>query len=152
MEESVSPLRFQESPPNKSDFFALFESTGWNEEYQLTSAELAQAIRQSWYFVAAYDRDKLVGTGRIVSDGVCHALILDVIVRPEYRRRAIGTVIMRRLLEHCRQKRVRDIQLFCASGKMEFYRKLGFVSRPDDAPGMDYRPTAPCSSTGDSHK
>jgi hypothetical protein len=33
-----------------------------------------------------------------------------------------------------------DIQLFCAQGKGEFYRRHGFVSRPMDAPGMQFKP------------
>ncbi len=140
MDNSAIDVRLQESLESESAFFALFESTGWNQEYQLTPAELAKAVRASWYFLAAYDGDTLVGAGRIVSDGVCHALILDVIVSPACRHRGIGTLIMRRLLDHCRRNRIRDVQLFCARGKADFYRKLGFVARPEDAPGMDWRP------------
>jgi hypothetical protein len=34
---------------------------------------------------------------------------------------------------------IRDIQLFCARGQRAFYEKRGFVARPDDAPGMQYK-------------
>ena len=91
--------------------------------------------------VAAYDGGRLVGSGRIVSDGVFHALVVDVIVLPEYQGQGIGTAIMRRLVEGARARHIRDLQLFCATGKAAFYEKLGFQPRPRaaDAPGMDLR-------------
>jgi len=138
--ESASRWSLRESLPDANEYLALFETTGWNCEYHLTAEELNDALRRGWYWVGAYDRDRLVATGRIVSDGTFHALIVDVIVRPEYQAQGLGTNIMQRLLEHCRQARIRDVQLFCAQGKASFYGKLGFVSRPVDAPGMDYRP------------
>jgi GNAT superfamily N-acetyltransferase len=133
-------IEYLEAMPPKAQYWALFQSTAWNEEYRLSEDELWQAIQQSWFLVAAYDTGRLVGSGRIVSDGVLHALIVDVIVLPEYQRRGIGAAIMRRLVERCRHGRIRDVQLFCARGKAAFYERLGFGPRPADAPGMDFKP------------
>ena len=138
--DKASRLDFRESLPGADKYLALFETTGWNGEYHLSAENLHNAVRRSWYFVAAYDQDRLVATGRLVSDGVLHALIVDVIVRPEYQGQGLGSSIMRRLLDRCRQARIPDVQLFCARGKAPFYSRLGFVSRPEDAPGMDFRP------------
>jgi len=35
---------------------------------------------------------------------------------------------------------IRSIHLFTAKGVKDFYIKLGFVVRSDDAPGMKYEP------------
>jgi GNAT superfamily N-acetyltransferase len=120
-------------------FYALFESTGWNTEYQLDEQRLYEAITHSWYMVSAYHDGVLVGFGRIISDGVLHALIIDVIVLPEYQLKGIGRAIMDRLVDYCRTWNIKDIQLFCAKGKTVFYEKLGFSRRPDDAPGMEIK-------------
>ncbi len=136
----TSELEFRETPPAASEYLALFESTGWNREYQLSAEELHEAVLRSWHLVSAYDQNTLVGTGRVISDGVFHALIVNLIVSPEYQAKGLGTNIMRRLLERCREGRIRDVQLFCACGKQAFYDRLGFVARPEGAPGMDYRP------------
>lgn len=136
---NIAGLELRDTLPDPLEYFGLFESTGWNQEYALTSEELERAIRDSWCLVTAYDEGKLIGSGRVVSDGVFHALIVDVIIRPEYQKRGIGTLIMRRLLERCRDARLRDVQLFCARGKAPFYHRLGFVSRAEDAPGMDFK-------------
>jgi GNAT superfamily N-acetyltransferase len=131
-------LRYQTFPPTSTQYFALFETTGWNDEYQLTPYDLAKAIAGSWYMVAAYEDDRLIGFGRIVSDSI-HAMIYDLIVTPDFQRQGIGGEILDRLVQHCQEAHIRDIQLFCAKGKREFYERHGFVTRPDDAPGMQYQ-------------
>jgi GNAT superfamily N-acetyltransferase len=139
----TSEFEFRESSPTAEEYLALFESTGWNQKFRLTAEELWDAVRQSWHLVVAYDHDRLVGTGRVISDGVFHAFIVDIIVLPEYQAKGLGTSIMERLLDRCRDGRIRHVQLFCARDKEQFYSRLGFVARPEGAPGMDYRPARP---------
>ncbi len=131
-------IRYQTFPPIPTDYFALFETTGWNAEEQLTPHDLARALTNSWYMVAAYDEGRLVGFGRVVTDTL-HAMIYDLIVAPEYQRQGIGGEILDRLVKHCQAARIRDIQLFCAKGMRAFYERHGFEARPDDGPGMQYR-------------
>ncbi len=132
-------IRLDEKIPDKKAFFDLFLTTDWNEKYRLDADELFTAIKQSWYTVSAYDSGRLVGFGRIICDGVVHALILDMIVHPSYMRRGIGTKILDNLVKKCREHNIRDIQLFCAKNKAAFYRKNGFVPRSGDAPGMELK-------------
>ena len=73
----------------------------------------------------------------MLSDGVLHALIVDVIVRPDVRGQGIGTEIMKRLVARFQEAGVLQVQLFSARGKRDFYERLGFVARPDDGPGME---------------
>jgi len=131
-------LEFKETIPDMEQYFRLFETTGWNEKYGLTKEELSDTLRKSFYCVSAYDGDTLVGSGIIMSDGVIHAMIYEMIVNPGYQRKGIGREIMYRLLQKCFDNNIRDIQLFCAKGKRECYEKMGFIARPDDGPGMEY--------------
>ncbi len=125
--------------PDKDAYFALFVTTGWNEEYQASPDDLETVNRNSWLTLSAYDGTRLVGFGRVVTDFVLHAMIFDMIVLPEYQRRGIGTMILKALVSKCNERGIRDIQLFCARGKRAFYEKNGFEARPDDAPGMQLR-------------
>ena len=131
-------ISYRSETPEKDQFWGLFQTTGWNENYQLSADELIQALNSSWYLLAAYNGHQLVGFGRLVSDGVIHAMIYELIVLPEYQGQGIGGNILERLVEKCKETGVRDIQLFCARGKREFYEKRGFVARPYEAPGMQY--------------
>ena len=123
--------------PPKEAFFQLFQTTGWNEEYQLRLDQLYEALQHSWDAVSALDDGRLVGFGRVIADGVLHALIVDMIVLPSHQNRGIGRAILNRLVERCRASGIRDIQLFCARGKSGFYERCGFLARPEDAPGME---------------
>jgi GNAT superfamily N-acetyltransferase len=129
-------MTYDNQLPEKDQFFALFESTGWNKSYGLDAGQLYQALQASWYSVAAYDRENLVGFGRILSDGILHALIVEMIVLPSHQGKGIGSAILEMLVERCQSAGVRDIQLFCARGKAGFYERFNFVPRPLDAPGM----------------
>ena len=131
-------IDFRAEVPASNQFWKLFQTTGWNEKYQLSPDELVQALRTSWYVLSAYEDEKLIGFGRLVSDGVLHAMVYELIVLPEYQGQGIGGKLLEKLVEKCKGTGVRDIQLFCARGKREFYEKRGFASRPDDAPGMQY--------------
>lgn len=125
-------------PPEKA-FFELFKTTRWNVQYQLDSNQLFQALKNSWYLVSVYESDKLIGFGRIICDGIIHALILDLIVHPSYQNKGIGCQVLEKLVEKCKQYQIRDIQLFSAKGYTSFYEKRGFIKRNDDAPGMEYK-------------
>ncbi|MCX6251468.1 MAG: GNAT family N-acetyltransferase [Bacteroidetes bacterium] len=129
-------ISYFEGLPNPEDYCNLFFTTNWNEEYHFTKEEIIYSVQNTWYFISAYDEDKMVGTGAIISDGIHHALIVNMIVHPDYQCRGIGTQILKLLVKKCKDHRVRDIQLFAAKDKFPFYMKHGFSFRPDDAPGM----------------
>jgi GNAT superfamily N-acetyltransferase len=80
-----------------------------------------------------------VGFGRVHTDGIMHAMIYEMIVHPDHQRRGIGTQILERLLAWCKENHIREVQLFCATGKRGFYEQSGFFARPPDAPGMQLR-------------
>lgn len=140
MRAAVPEITYRAECPTPEAFVRLFRLTGWDPGGRLTPAAAREALAHTWRAVCAYEGERLVGTGRIVGDGVLHALLADVIVDPAYRHRGIGSEIVERLTEEARRHRVLDTQLFCARGKRPFYERLGFVARPDDAPGMELAP------------
>jgi GNAT superfamily N-acetyltransferase len=128
--------------PEPVEYAGLFETTGWNATYKASLAELESSLIGSWFGVSAYVAGRLVGFGRVLSDGVLYALLVDVIVHPDFRRHGIGSEIVQRLIKKCVGSGIRDIQLFSSAGKVEFYEKLGFKIRHEDAPGMRLTTTA----------
>ena len=128
--------------PGLEAYQALFETTGWNRDYQLSLEELGRALDGSQFFAAAYDGERLIGFGRVLTDGSMHAMIFDLIVHPDYQHQGLGSQILQQLIQWCNAARIHDIQLFCARGKRAFYERNGFLVRPDVAPGMQYRKPA----------
>jgi len=85
--------------PAPEEYYKLFLTTNWNEEYCFTREEIEQSIRNIWYMISAYEGKELIGTGSILSDGIHHAFIVNMIVHPGYQNQGIGTTILRLLLD-----------------------------------------------------
>ncbi len=130
---------FEEKLPDCEKYWNLFLTTGWNKEYNFTIHELDPAIQNSWYAISIYHAENLIGFGRIISDGVHHALIVDLIIHPDYQGKGIGSKLLDILVRKCKENNIRDIQLFAAKDKFEFYERYGFEKRPLNAPGMQLK-------------
>src|SRR5690348_3499269 len=62
-------------------------------------AALRRSFEQSQHVAIARDGDRVVGTARLLSDGVCNAYLVDVWTASSHRRRGIATAMMRLLME-----------------------------------------------------
>jgi N-acetylglutamate synthase-like GNAT family acetyltransferase len=129
-------LKLSETIPIKDDFIKLHQTTGWNAKGLYTYEQLYSAICNSWYSVSIYHHNNLIGFGRIISDGIYQTFICDVMVHPEYQKQGIGTKVVKTLLKKCNEEGIKWVQLFSAKGKQNFYKKLGFIERETEAPGM----------------
>ncbi|MFD2442460.1 GNAT family N-acetyltransferase [Bacillus sp. CGMCC 1.16607] len=111
--------------PNSDDLYNLYNNDGWNDFLKLPKETLHQAMTQSWCVLSVYDKNLLIGTGRIISDGLINAYLCGLIVHPNYRNQGIGMEMVRRLVEHCNKANL-HIQLLCEEEKAPYYEKLGF--------------------------
>jgi len=75
----------------------------------------------------AWNGPELVGTARALSDGVCNAWLVDVWTHSAYRRREIGTALVRDLLDRVPGQHV---ALF-TEVHQAFYASLGFQVERD---------------------
>jgi len=85
--------------------------------------KIREAFLASYRIVTAWDRDRIIGAGRLISDGVCYGWIHDMGVRPDYQKQGIGRGILKELLDG---NEGLLIGLTSAFGAEEFYHKLGF--------------------------
>jgi N-acetylglutamate synthase-like GNAT family acetyltransferase len=122
--------------PTGQEYSELIATTGWEGVVEKGYDKLYEAISNSWYLVCAYDGDRLVGSGRIVADGVYQAFITDVLVLPEYQDQGIGKSIVKKLLKKCKDEDVLLVSLFAAKDMSAYYQRMGFIERVSDCPGM----------------
>ncbi|MBY0122036.1 GNAT family N-acetyltransferase [Bacillus sp. S/N-304-OC-R1] len=122
MKQSIT---FTEELPNQDELYQLYQNDGWNDFLKLPKETLHKAMQQSWYVLSAYDGNQLIGTGRIISDGVINGYICGVMVRPDYRNEGIGKEIVRRLVEQGMKDQL-HIQLLSDESKAPYYERLGF--------------------------
>jgi spermidine synthase len=75
----------------------LYQAGGWWHEDPVNRTIIPQMIRGSFCFLVAREPDgRVVGMGRVISDGVSDAYIQDVVVLDACRGRGIGREIVRR--------------------------------------------------------
>ena len=137
----LDKMDYIEQIPDIEDYYPLFMETGWNGILNLSKQELKAAVEKSFATICVYDQSKLVGFGRVISDGIMYATIYDVMVKPEFNKQGIGKKIVQELIDKCISLNIRSLHLFAAKGTEAFYKNLDFVSRPKDAPGMKYEST-----------
>ncbi|TAJ32125.1 MAG: N-acetyltransferase [Nitrospirae bacterium] len=93
-----------------------------------TLADVQEMLTHTDLALSAWDGDRLVGFGRVLTDYVYRASIWDVIVDRAYQGQDIGTQLVQRMLHHPSLKRV-ELFWLCTRDKQAFYEKLGFSSK-----------------------
>jgi ribosomal protein S18 acetylase RimI-like enzyme len=88
-----------------------------------TAEVTKKAFENSYLKTFVFDKDKLIGTGRAISDGVYQAGIYDIAVLPEYQGKGIGRIIMEELYKNLQGF---NIILYARPTAVDFYRKLGY--------------------------
>ena len=129
----------RENQLNYETYYTLRESVGWNN---WSKEQAEKALENSYYSIVIFYNDNGIGMGRVVGDGI-YFTIVDIVVRPEYQCRKIGTTIMNSILEYieknmCEGSRV-SVQLLAEVGKEQFYIKQGFKLVPHEYCGPALR-------------
>lgn len=103
---------------------ALLSDTYWN--VGVTDAQLDASHLGSPVWVGARDGEgRLIGTARATTDRAKHAWIYDVAVDPAWRRKGVGRVVLRLLLDHPHVRGVNKVWLGTRD-QQRFYAHFGF--------------------------
>jgi len=118
------------------DYNFLRKSVGWNE-ININQAKVG--ISNSLYLITANNMNKTIGLVRVVGDGGYIAVIVDVIVLPEYQGKGIGKSLIQKIMElinnDLKEGESVFVNLMAAKGKEPFYRQFGFIDRPNEIMG-----------------
>lgn len=82
-----------------------------------------QIFKRSYAVVFLLDENKVVGVGRVLSDGICQAAIYNIALAKYLHGQQYGRLIVDKLVEkvkHC------NIILYTHPQTVEFYKNLGF--------------------------
>lgn len=81
------------------------------------------SFENSYASIFVFDDIKMIGFGRLISDGIRQSALYDVAIDPDYQGLGIGREIVERLMlktPDC------NFILYASPGKEDFYRKLNF--------------------------
>lgn len=82
-----------------------------------------QIFKRSYAVVFLLDENKVVGVGRVLSDGICQAAIYNIALAKYLHGQQYGRLIVDKLVakvKHC------NIILYTHPQTVEFYKNLGF--------------------------
>lgn len=132
-------IEYINTTPDIQTYYDLRAAVGWNN---FCEEQTQAALQDRKFFVLAKDGDKYVAMGSVVGDGMYYTIV-DVVVRPEYQGRKVGSTIVNKLVELI-NKNIPEggrtsIQLIAALGKEGFYEKQGFKILPNENSGAALR-------------
>jgi predicted GNAT family N-acyltransferase len=116
-----------------NDLHDLYQSAWWSKDREL--AEIKRMLKNTSIIVAIRDIDakKVIAFSRILTDFVYKAIILDMIVAPDYRGYQLDNLMIDTICHHPKLISVKTFELMCRSELIPFYKKWNFV---EDSDGM----------------
>ena len=132
-------MEFKENALTVEIYRELHSSVEWKNS---NIKQTENALSRSLYSIVVFDEDNPAGMGRVVGDGIYNT-VCDVIVKPDYQRKGIGTGIMNQLLKYLEDQILENekssVQLIAEKGKESFYKRFGFESVPNEFSGSGMR-------------
>ena len=119
-------LEYRENCLTYEDYVSLRSSVGWNS---FAEKQVSKSLGNSLYDITVVDNGQAIAMGRMIGDGIYY-LVVDVVVRPEYQGRGIGSKVIDMLLAYVDDRTPpggrSSVQLLSEKGKEGFYLKKGF--------------------------
>jgi len=111
------------------EYVEIMSTTGW----AMPSERLVKEGLKNSINVKYVINNETVGMARLITDHGYISLLADVIVKPEYRSKGIGTKMIEALINIVKSSLQESekfmIQLLAADGKKKFYEKFGFKDK-----------------------
>src|SRR5262245_4257575 len=125
--------------PTLEEFERLIDAVGWARYVNMKA--LTKVPEKSIFGVVAVHERRVIGSGRLVGDGVRNVFVQDIVVLPEYQRRGVGTAIMDALMEWISDRTPSKtyVQLFTEKKNADFYARYGFKGPEEWLYGMSVK-------------
>lgn len=120
--------------PSIDDFVSLRAKVGWQSG---SLAMVDTSLKNSLFHVTVYEKDKLIGMGRVIGDSAMYFYIQDVVVDPKYQNLGIGAALMEQIENYLAgaAKQGATVGLLAAKGKEAFYQRYSYIERPNTSLG-----------------
>lgn len=123
--------------PDVDDYRRLRKLSGLSAK---SPEAAAKGLGNTLYGVSLIQNDELIGMGRIVGDGGCFFLVVDIAVHPGYQRRGLGKRIMQALDAWLRVNAPvsAHVSLLADGDARHLYAQYGFIETAPASIGMSY--------------
>lgn len=132
-------MKYCEDELTYEDYILLRSSVGWSK---FEDDQMSKAIQKSLYTVTVVEDKQTIAMGRLIGDGMYY-MVVDIVVKPEYQRRGIGSQIIDMILKYIEERTPiggrSSVQLIAEKGKEAFYISKGFKLIPHEFCGSGMR-------------
>jgi len=98
-------------------------SVSWQNH---SAMDFQSILKQNLLYVCAYYSDRLIGFIRLAWDGEIHAFVLEPTVHPDFRRRGVGTNLVKQSALAAKERGIEWLHVDFEPHLQEFYDKCGF--------------------------
>ncbi|GAA0741963.1 GNAT family N-acetyltransferase [Clostridium oceanicum] len=111
--------------PSAREYLSLRMKTGMGRK-DLSKSEIA--LKNSLFIVSLWEKEKLIGLGRIVGDEGITYVVSDIMVHPDYQGRGFGKMIMKEIDSYLEKNTDKDAYVCLIANKPadKLYSKFGF--------------------------
>ena len=123
--------------PDVDDYLRLRKLSGLSEKSREAAAK---GLGNTLYGVSLIQDGETIGMGRVIGDGGCFFVVVDIAVHPEYQRRGLGKLIMQALDAWLRANAPASahVSLLADGDARHLYAQYGFIETAPASIGMGY--------------
>ena len=121
--------------PTQKEYNELRQSVGWQT---FDDDIVLKALNNTLLALLVHDEQgQIVGMARVIGDGAIYFHVQDVIVRQGFQRLGVGALLMNAVMDFIDGQSTKgtNVGLMCSVGRENFYRKYGFIARPNESFG-----------------
>ena len=115
---------YEYSPHLKAEQVAeLRELVNWDGRIE----KFKKKLGNTYFCVACFAGDTLVGYVDVVSDGIDDAYIRDLVVHPDYQRCGVGSKLLDMIITRVKSDGIKTLNVVFEPRLKDFYEKANFV-------------------------
>ncbi|MBW1295194.1 GNAT family N-acetyltransferase [Aquimarina litoralis] len=111
--------------PDVEEIRVLFLQTSWAKDRTIESIRKLLENTEIFVVIRNEETNQLIGFGRAISDGVFRALLDDIVIDTNYRKKGLGKCIVENLLQQLGE--VEQVFLNTKPELEPFYHQFGFT-------------------------
>lgn len=106
--------------------YHLYQQEWWTKGRKMD--DIKKMLKHTSIVIGIQDShvNELIGFGRVLTDYVYKALVLDIVVKESYRKKGVGKYLMNCIIQQPSLQRVRHFELYCKPEMEKFYESFGF--------------------------
>lgn len=123
---------------NIDEIAEIYRSEKWWDFRKYDKKSFKKMIEGAYAFACLYHNKRIIGVGKVISDGISDAYISDVGLLKNYRGKGLGKKIVKALLDYVLRKGIDWVVLISSPDSVRFYKGQKFCRMSRHVP-MKYK-------------